>query len=72
LFAGRLSKLKVPVTFMHGRGDPRTELGELERVQEALPRAKIRFVETGRHSPHSERESWQECNQILRDFLGKK
>jgi pimeloyl-ACP methyl ester carboxylesterase len=72
LFDGQLSKLRVPATFMHGRGDPRTEPGELERVQEALPRAKMRYVETGRHSPHSERKSWQECNEILREFLARK
>jgi pimeloyl-ACP methyl ester carboxylesterase len=72
LFAGRLDKLKVPVTFIHGRSDPRTEPEEMERVQEALPRAKMCFVETGRHSPHSERKSWQECNEILSEFLEKK
>lgn len=72
LFDGQLSKLRVPVTFMHGRGDPRTEPGEMERVQAALPRAEMRFVETGRHSPHSESKSWQECNEILSEFLSKK
>lgn len=72
LFGGRLNKLRVPVTFMHGRGDPRTEPGEMERVHEALPRAEMRFVETGRHSPHSERESWQECNEILGEIIARK
>jgi pimeloyl-ACP methyl ester carboxylesterase len=71
LFDGRLSKLKVPVTFMHGRCDPRTEPGEIERALEALPRAKMRFIEAGRHSPHSERKTWQECNQILSEFLAR-
>jgi pimeloyl-ACP methyl ester carboxylesterase len=72
LFEGRLSRLKVPVTFIHGRGDPRTEPGEMERVHEALPLARMRFVETGRHSPHSERKSWQKCNEILSEFLAGK
>jgi pimeloyl-ACP methyl ester carboxylesterase len=72
LFDGRLGKLKVPVTFMHGSGDPRTEATEMERVQRALPRAEMRFVETGRHSPHSERKSWKQCNGILREFLAGK
>ena len=72
LYDGRLSKLKVPVTFMHGRGDPRTEPGEIERALKALPHARMRFVESGRHSPHSERKSWQECNEILSQFLGGK
>ncbi len=72
LFDGRLSRLKVPVTFMHGRGDPRTEPGEMERTLEALPHAEMRFVETGRHSPHSERKCWQECNEILSELLARK
>jgi len=72
LFNARLGKLKVPVTFMHGTGDPRTEPEEMERVREALPHAKMRFVETGRHSPHSERKSWRQCNEILREFLARK
>jgi pimeloyl-ACP methyl ester carboxylesterase len=72
LFDGQLSKLKVPVTFMHGSGDPRTEACEMERMREALPHAEMRFVETGRHSPHSERKSWQQCNEILREFLAGK
>jgi pimeloyl-ACP methyl ester carboxylesterase len=69
LYNGRLSELKLPVTFLQGRGDPRTEPEEIERALKALPRAKMRFVETGRHSPHNERKSWQECNEILREFL---
>jgi pimeloyl-ACP methyl ester carboxylesterase len=72
LYDSRLSKLKVAVTFMHGRGDPRTEPGEIERALEAMPHAKLRYVETGRHSPHSERKSWQECNEILSEFLARK
>ena len=72
LFDGRLNKLKVPVTFMHGRGDPRTEPGEIERALKALPHAKLRFVETGRHSPHSERKSRQECNEILSELVAGK
>jgi len=72
LFDGQLRKLKVPVTFMHGSGDPRTEANEMERVQRALPHADVRFVETGRHSPHSERKSWKQCNEILREFLAGK
>jgi hypothetical protein len=37
-----------------------------------MPHAKLRYVETGRHSPHSERKSWQECNEILSEFLARK
>jgi pimeloyl-ACP methyl ester carboxylesterase len=72
LFDERLGELRVPVTFMHGRGDPRTEPGEIERALKALPAAEMRYVETGRHSPHSEANSWQECNRVLTEFLARK
>jgi len=69
LYDGRLSELKVPTTFVHGRGDPRTEPGELERASEALAGAEMRFIEDGRHSPHSETGSWRECNRILHEVI---
>lgn len=69
LYDGRLSELKVPVTFVHGRCDPRTEPQEMERAHQMLAGAEMRFIEVGRHSPHSERESWRECNGILSEFL---
>src|SRR5208282_1243069 len=72
LYDGRLSELKVPVTFVHGRRDPRTEPGEMERVQASLPSAEMRFIEDGRHSPHSERAAWRECNGILRAIVAGK
>ncbi len=72
LYDGRLGELKVPVTFLHGRRDPRTEPGEMERVQASLPSAEMRFIEDGRHCPHSERAAWRECNEILRDLMERK
>jgi len=71
LYEGRLTELKVPATFMHGRHDPRSEPGEMKQVQELLPRAEMRFIENGRHSPHSESASWRECNEVLRELLGR-
>jgi pimeloyl-ACP methyl ester carboxylesterase len=74
LYDGRLSNLKVPVTFVHGRQDPRTEPGEMERAHEALAGAEARFIfiEDGGHSPHSEKASWRECTGILRELMAKK
>jgi pimeloyl-ACP methyl ester carboxylesterase len=69
LYGGQLGELKVPVTFMHGRGDPRTEPGEMKQVQELLPGAEMRFIENGRHSPHSEGAAWRECSGILRELM---
>jgi len=34
----------------------------MDRVRQALPRATLRFIANGRHSPHSEEDAWQECN----------
>ena len=69
LYCGRLSQLRVPVTFMHGRQDPRTEPGEMERTLAMVPAAAMRFVEDGRHSPHSEEPSSQEFTAILRELV---
>lgn len=71
LYHGRLNQLTVPVTFIHGRGDPRTEPGEIERACAAVKGAELRFIEEGRHSPHSEKESWREFNQILDELLAE-
>jgi pimeloyl-ACP methyl ester carboxylesterase len=72
LYDGRLSDLKVPVTFVHGRHDPRTEPGEMKQVHESLPGAEMRFIENGRHSPHSETAAWRDCNGILRELMARK
>ncbi len=71
LYDGRLGALKVPVTLMDGRSDPRTEPGEMELVRESLPGAEMRFIENGRHSPHSETASWRECSGILREVIAR-
>ncbi|HLZ52299.1 MAG TPA: alpha/beta hydrolase [Candidatus Acidoferrum sp.] len=69
LYDGRLSELRVPSLFLHGRLDPRTEPGEMERVRQELPSAEMKFVENGKHSPHSEEAAYAESNQIAREFL---
>jgi len=69
LFNGRLGELRVPTLFLHGRLDPRTEPGEMERVRNELPLAVVRFVHDGKHSPHSEEDAYQDSNAIVREFL---
>jgi len=69
LYDGRLSELQVPAMFLHGSLDPRTEPGEMNRVREALPRATLQFIATGKHSPHSEEGAWEECNAKAKEFL---
>ncbi|HYL64331.1 MAG TPA: alpha/beta hydrolase [Candidatus Methylomirabilis sp.] len=69
LYDGRLGELRVPTMFLHGRLDPRTEPGEMERVQKMLPKARVSFVESGKHSPHSENGTSEECNRLAEEFL---
>lgn len=69
LYEERLGDLTVPTLFLHGRLDPRTEPGEMERVQRTVPPARTSFVERGRHSPHSENDAGEECNRIVLEFL---
>lgn len=69
LYGGKLGELRVPTIFIHGSDDPRTEPGELLAVQEHLPQAAIRIIEGARHSPHSERSAFRECNRLASSFL---
>jgi len=69
LYDGRLGELAVPTLFLHGSLDPRTEPGEMELVRGALPRATMKFVGNGKHSPHSEEAASEECNAIATEFL---
>jgi pimeloyl-ACP methyl ester carboxylesterase len=69
LYDGRLGELRVPALFLHGSLDPRTEPGEMERVQQALPRATKRFIAAGKHSPHGEEGTWKECNVAAGEFF---
>jgi hypothetical protein len=62
----------VPVTFVHGKCDPRTEPGEIERAREALVSAEMRFIKVGRHSPTVKENPGGECSGILCEFLTKK
>ncbi|MBZ5526294.1 MAG: alpha/beta hydrolase [Acidobacteriia bacterium] len=68
-YDGRLGELKVPALFLHGRLDPRTEPGEIERVQEILPQSTVHFIENGKHCPHSEAPASAEFNAALAAFL---
>jgi pimeloyl-ACP methyl ester carboxylesterase len=69
LYHGQLGELSVPTLFLHGRLDPRTEPGEMERVRKMAPQATMRFVGNGKHSPHSEEAAFEETNRIAGEFL---
>lgn len=73
LYDGRLSELSVPVLFIHGARDPRTEPNELGAVRRALPGAQFHIIEEGKHSPHSEsaaaRESTRAADRFIRGLV---
>jgi pimeloyl-ACP methyl ester carboxylesterase len=69
LYDGRLGELRSPTLFLHGSLDPRTEPGEMERVLQELPSSEMKFVENGKHSPHSEEAAYAESNRIAGEFL---
>ena len=66
-FQHRLAELAVPALVLHGRHDPRTEPGELDRIR---PFARVEILEDAGHSPHSERSSAVRCTDVVREFLG--
>ena len=69
LYDGQLGELRVPTLFLHGSLDPRTEPGEMDCVRQALPQATMRFIAAGKHTPHSEEEAWQDCNETAGEFF---
>ena len=71
MYGGRLSELSVPALFIYGGDDPRTEPTDPELVRQALPRADFRVIEGARHSPHSGRDSAEECTRIAGEFLDR-
>lgn len=71
LFDGRLGELQVPAVFIQGARDPRTDSGELAAVQNALPSAQIRMVESGEHCPHSESRAAADFSHQLMQTLSQ-
>ena len=69
IYGGRLSQVRPPAIFIHGRRDPRTEPDEIEMVASALPHANIHMVENGGHSPHSESAAFDETTRVAEMFL---
>ena len=54
---------------MHGVKDPHTGLEEIQSLADQIPGAGLHpFPEAG-HSPHSEQESRDVCNRLVREFF---
>lgn len=70
-YKGKISELKPPTIFIHGERDLRTEVGEMQTLQQLLPQADYYFLTDIGHSPHNSNKGGQECNRIAIDFLMK-
>jgi pimeloyl-ACP methyl ester carboxylesterase len=68
LYGGRLGEIAAPTLLLHGRHDPRTEPGELDAVQRALPGARLALLDAG-HSPHTSARAGAEAIAAAVTFL---
>lgn len=68
-YEGRLHELRVPLLVVHGADDPRTEPGELDRIEREIPSARIELLGGAGHSPHSERGSAARSTALVANFL---
>jgi pimeloyl-ACP methyl ester carboxylesterase len=72
LYGGRLHGLDVPMLFVHGARDPRTESGELGALRAAVgPRPQFEVLEAGGHSPHSERVTAGDVTGVVLEFVAR-
>ena len=69
LYEGRLGEIAAPVLIVHGKGDPRTEPGELDAICAALPDASRTILDGAGHSPHSERDAAPAVAQSIAAFV---
>jgi pimeloyl-ACP methyl ester carboxylesterase len=69
LYEGRLSEIHVPTLVLHGAHDPHTSIAEMESLTGKISGAQLRVFSNTGHSPHSERDSRDECNRLVREFL---
>jgi len=65
LYHGRLREIQIPVAIVHGECDPRTEPGELDQIRRELPSAQVHIIPGAEHSPHSSRNSQEECARVV-------
>jgi pimeloyl-ACP methyl ester carboxylesterase len=71
LYDGRMSQIRPRVALIHGEHDPRTEPDELEQVRRELPSAQVHIIAGAKHSPHSERESREQCARLVREIVAE-
>jgi pimeloyl-ACP methyl ester carboxylesterase len=71
LYDGQLPEIEVPTLVLHGLEDPHTDQKEIQALAAQIPGAQLHLFPEAGHSPHSERESRDECNRLVREFLHK-
>ncbi|MDQ6859202.1 MAG: alpha/beta hydrolase [Chloroflexota bacterium] len=69
LYDRRLRELRVPMLVIHGADDPRTEPGELDRIREEVPAARIEMLAGGGHSPHNAKATAARATALVAEFL---
>ena len=69
LYDGRLGEIGVPTLVLHGAQDPHTDLKEIQALAAQIPAAQLHLFPEAGHSPHSERDSRDACNRLVREFL---
>ena len=68
LYGGALPAVRARVLLLCGRDDPRTEPGEMEWLQAALPSCVVVHVD-GRHAPHAEADAWRRARGDVLRFV---
>jgi pimeloyl-ACP methyl ester carboxylesterase len=69
LYDGRLPEIQIPTLVLHGPKDPHTDQEEIQALADQIPNARLHLFPEAGHSPHSERESRDECNRLVGEFL---
>lgn len=68
VYDGRLGEVRCPVLLLHGTRDPRSEPGEIEAARDALPDARIAWVDAS-HAPHSSTRAAALATRLATEFL---
>jgi pimeloyl-ACP methyl ester carboxylesterase len=65
LYDGRLPEIQVPTLVLHGLEDPHTDQKEIQALADQIPDSELYLFPEAGHSPHSEREARDACNQLV-------
>jgi pimeloyl-ACP methyl ester carboxylesterase len=69
LYHDRLAEIGCPVLIMHGAHDEHTPVSEMEELARRIPQARLVIFSEGGHSLHDQRETREECTQLVKKFF---